>query len=293
MFPVTVKHAFGEVKIDKKPERVVALGWNDLAVASALGAPVVGAVRYFDPANPNLPYIATKYGDDVLALDAMNLNFEKIASYNPDVILAVTSNQLDQAKVEKLNKIAPTVAYPKSLYGSTMAEETELIGKALGRAEEAKKLLDDAQAKIEAVKKELPKLEGKSYLFGQARGTVLPLVVGKDNLSTKFMNSLGLKVPAQFADVRASDQLAPGTIGISYEEAAKLDSADVLFMTFAGGQDLETFKTNPITRELKVVKENRYQATEISVAQLLQAPNAAGVGWLLDKLEPTLRTIGA
>ncbi|MEV6243394.1 ABC transporter substrate-binding protein [Lentzea sp. NPDC051838] len=293
VFPVTIKHAFGEAKIDKRPERVVVLGWNDLAVASALGAPVVGAVRYFDPADPNLPYIATKYGEDVLGLDAANLNLEKIASYNPDLILAVTSNQLDQAKVDKLNQIAPTVAYAKSLYGSTMEEETAQIGKALGRSDEAAKLVEDAHAKVEAVKKELPKLAGKSYLFGQARGTVLPLVVGKDNLSTKFMNSLGLKVPDEFASVQASDQLAPGTIGISYEQAARLDSADVLFMTFAGGQDQETFRTNPVTRELKVVKEGRYQATKISVAQLLQAPNAAGVGWLLDELKPTLKTIGA
>ncbi|WP_176929905.1 ABC transporter substrate-binding protein [Lentzea albidocapillata] len=293
MFPVTIKNAYGETRIEKKPERVVVLGWNDLAVASALGAPVVGAVRYFDPANPNLPYITQKYGEDVLGLDAANVNLEKVASYNPDLILAVTSNQLDQARYDKLSQIAPTVAYPKSLYGSTMAEETELIGKALGRTEEAAKLLADANAKIEATKQELPKLAGRTYLFGQARGTVLPLVVGKDNLSTKFMNSLGLKVPDAFANVQASDQLAPGTIGISYEEAARLDSADVLFMTFAGGQDLETFKTNPVTRELKVVKEGRYQATEISVAQLLQAPNAAGVGWLLDQLKPTLKTIGA
>lgn len=291
---VTIKHAFGEVGIQGRASRVVALGANDLAIATALGANVVGAIRNYNPDEPNLPYLAKKYGGDVLGLDSQQLAFEKIAAYQPDLILATGASALvDQGTYDKLSKIAPTVAYEKTLYGATMEAEAELIGKALGRSGEARELIDDAHARVEALKRELPGLAGRSYLFGQARGTVLPLVVGKENLSTKFMTSLGLKVPDEFANDVATDSLAPGTIGLSYEQARRLDSADVLFMAFAVPGDRGAFEGNAIVRELKVVKEGRYQATSLDTAVLLQAPNVAGVGWLLDQLKPTLKVVGS
>jgi iron complex transport system substrate-binding protein len=290
-FPLKLDHAFGSTTIDSKPQRVVALGWNDLAVANALGAEIVGAVKYFDPANPNLPYIKTPLGDEVLGLDAAQVNLEKIASYKPDVILATSSNQLKPETYETLSKIAPVVAYTKSLYGSTMEEDAELIGKALGDVAGARKLIDDAHAVIEKTKTDLPNIAGKSYLYGQARGEILPLVVGKDNLSTKFMAALGLKVPDTFANAPANDTLAPGTIGISYERVPELDAADVLFMTFPSAADQQTFEGNALVKKLKVVTEGHYMATPLPAAQLLQGPNVAGVSWLVDQLKPALQKL--
>jgi iron complex transport system substrate-binding protein len=290
-FPVSLTHPFGTTTITKKPARVVALGWNDLAIANALGANIVGAVKYFDPANPNLPYIKTPLGADVLGLDAAQVGTEKIASYRPDVILATSSNQLKPETYATLSKIAPVVVYAKSLYGSTIEEDALLIGKALGDTAGAQKLIDDANAAIAKAKTDLPGLAGKSYLFGQARGEVLPLVVGKDNLSTKFMAALGLKVPDAFANAPASDTLAPGTIGISYERAAELDTADVLFMTFPSAADRQTFEGNALVKKLDVVTGGRYLATPLPVAQLLQGPNVVGVPWLIDQLRPTLQKL--
>ncbi|BCY11517.1 ABC transporter substrate-binding protein [Actinoplanes sp. L3-i22] len=290
-FPLTITHAFGSTTIARKPQRVVALGWNDLAVANALGADVVGAVKYFDPASPNLPYIKKPLPEEALGLDAAQINLEKVASYKPDVILATSSNQLKPETYATLSKIAPVVAYAKSLYGSTMEEDAQLIGKAIGDDAGAQKLIDEAHAAIEKTKTDLPNIAGKTYLYGQARGEVIPLVVGADNLSTKFMGALGLKVPDKFANAPASDTLAPGTIGISYERVPDLDTANVLFMTFPSAADQQTFEGNALVKKLKVVSGGHYLATPLPAAQLLQGPNVAGVSWLVEQLKPTLQKL--
>ncbi len=290
-FPVVVTHAYGETTVPAKPQRVVALGWNDLAVANALGVGLVGAVKYFDPASANLPYVRTPLTDDVLGLDAAAINVEKVAGYRPDLILATSSNQLNPDTYRLLSQIAPVVAYEKSLYGSTMEDDALLIGRVLGEEAAARALIGTAHAAVEAAKAEIPGMAGKSYLYGQARGEVLPLVVGADNLCTKFMTSLGMKVPDTFANAPASDTLAPGTIGISYERAGELGAADVLFMTFPSAADRQTFEGNALVKKLPVVEQGRYLAMPLPAAQLLQGPNVAGVPWLLDQLKPTLRKL--
>src|SRR5688572_18842818 len=61
-FPVTIAHAYGTTTIPAEPQRIVALGYNDIAIADAVGAPIVGAVRNYSPdgtGDPNLPYIGS------------------------------------------------------------------------------------------------------------------------------------------------------------------------------------------------------------------------------------------
>ncbi|RZQ63336.1 ABC transporter substrate-binding protein [Amycolatopsis suaedae] len=291
-FPVTLRNAFGETRIPAKPQRVVTLGINDYAVATALGANVVGSVKYYYPDVPMAPYVPAP-APEVLGLDSNGISLEKVAEYDPDLILATSGIQLDKSMYDKLTGIAPTVAFEKELYGSTMEADALTIGRALGEQAKAQELINAAGAAVARFKAELPRIAGRSYLFGQARGPVLPMVVGKDNLSTKFMTSLGMKVPDAFANAPANADLAPGTIGLSYERVEELDAADVLFMTFAGPGDQQTFESNELVRRLDLMRAGRYQATSIHTAVMLQAPNVVGVQWLLDQLRPTLQKIGA
>ncbi|ALG11516.1 hypothetical protein AOZ06_35780 [Kibdelosporangium phytohabitans] len=288
---VTIKTAYGEAVIKQKPQRVVALGLADVAVANALGANIVGAVKNYT--GEQLPYLRKKLDESVYSIDADAPSMEKIASLKPDLILATSSYALDKGKYDTMSKIAPVVTYPQALYSTPMEEDALTIGRAVGEDEAARRLIAEATASITKLKTELPNLSGKTYLYGQARGDVLPMVVGKDNQSTKFMAQLGLKVPDTFAEAKTTAELAPGTIGLSYENADKLDSADVLFMTFAGPEDRQRFDSNPLTKDLRVIKEGRYQATTIQTAQALQAPDIVSVHWLIDQLKPTLAKIGS
>lgn len=182
VFPVTVKHAFGEATVPKKPERVVALGWTDVAVANRLDAPIAGAARFPDGAN--LPYVDAQLSQEVLGLDPANPDLAKVTSYQPDLILAV-GVVLDAARYEQLAKIAPTVA--RSTQASTMDEDAELIGAAVGNPAGARRLIDTAHAELKGLQEELPKLPGKSYFHAEA----LP-----------FLDSLGLR---RAADAGSAD----------------------------------------------------------------------------------------
>lgn len=292
-FPVAITHAFGETTIESQPQRIVALGNNDIAVATALGAPVVGAMRGYNPSSPNLPYLAAPLPPEVLNLSAESLELEKVAAHRPDLILATSSYLVDEQSYDMLSRVAPVVVYEKSLYGASPNEEALLIGRALGRESEAQQLVEESDAAIAAVTSELPGLAGRSYLFGQARSDVLPMVVGQDNQSTLFMRRLGLLVPAEFTNAAVSDQLAPGTIGLSYEQVSQLDSADLLFMTFATAGDKQQFESNQLVRDLAAVRGGRYLATSLDTAIYLQAPNVVGTEWFLEQVGPTLRQVGA
>jgi iron complex transport system substrate-binding protein len=289
-FPVTITHAYGEVTIDAPPERVVTLGAGDLAVANALGANIVAAVKNFE-----LPYLEPEVDPAVYSLTATEptapLNVEAVASKEPDLILATSSNQIDEQTYASLSEIAPVVTYEEALYEAPRDEDALVIGRALGDEDGAERLIAEADDAIAALREELPGIEGKTYLFGQARGDVIPLVIGKENQSTKFMAELGLSVPDAFDGADAGDTLAPGTIGISYEQATQLDTADVLYMTFPGQADQATFESSPVVQSLTIVKEGRYHGVSLETAVALQGPNVVAVPWLLEQLRPSLEAI--
>ncbi|MFC5996713.1 ABC transporter substrate-binding protein [Pseudonocardia hispaniensis] len=293
-FPVTITHAYGATTIPAMPQRIVALGYGDVAVANAVDAPIVGAVRN-DSGGPNLPYLRTPLSEEVLGIPADiggGVNVEKVASYRPDLILGVSAPMVDdRATYERLSRIAPVVVYEKSLYGSSMHDDARQIGRAIGESEKVEALIAASDATVAALRAELPALTERTYLYGQARGEVLPMVVGEQNASTVFMRSLGLRIPDNFRDAPASAALAPGTVGVSYEQVGRLDSADVLFMTFAGEGDRTTFESNPLVRRLRPVREGTYLPLTLDQAVALQAPNVVAVGWLLDQLRPALQQV--
>ncbi|WP_214404932.1 ABC transporter substrate-binding protein [Pseudonocardia lacus] len=294
-FPVTISHAYGEVTIPAAPQRVVALGLTDLAMATALGAPIVAAAPNYIPETPAPPYLEGRVDPALLTLEEVSLgagvNLEKVAALDPDLILGVSLPEMAPDLYTRLSAIAPVVTFERELYGSSIQDDAVLIGRALGDEPGAQQVVEEADAAVREFAAARPHLATSTYLYGQARGDVLPMVVGKDNLSTVFMNSLGLTVPPSFADAPATAQLAPGTVGLSYEEAGRLDEADVLFMTFAGSGDRAAFEQNPVVSRLPIVTEGRYEPVTLDTAIALQAPNVVAVPWLLDQLAPALDRI--
>lgn len=291
-FPVTVPHAFGETTIPEKPQRVVTLGLNDLAVAQAVGAPIVGAIQNVTATGPVLPYL-DPLPAEVLALDPnTELSMEQVAAFAPDLILAVSAFQvMDRATYDRLGTIAPTVAFAESLYGASMQDDARQVGRALGEQEKVEELITAADARLAGIRDELPGLAGRTYLFGQARGEILPMVVGEQNQSTAFMRALGLAVPASFANAPASNDLAPGTVGLSYEEVGRLSEADLLMMTFAGDGDRAAFEDNELVRRVRAVQQGTYTPLTLDQAVALQAPNVVAAGWLVDQLRPALEKV--
>ncbi|MEV1292089.1 ABC transporter substrate-binding protein [Pseudonocardia sp. NPDC049635] len=292
-FPVTITHAFGDTTIPEKPQRIVALSTNDLAVAQAAGAPVVGATRNVTDSGPVPPYL-DPLPDEVLAIssDTPTVSAEQIAAFEPDLILAVSSWQVtDQATYDQLTAIAPVVAPAEGLYVGSMQDDAHQVGRAIGEQQKVEELISTAEGQLADIREQLPGLAGKTYLYGQARGEILPMIVGEQNQTTMFMRALGLDIPESFRDAPASDGLAPGTVGVSYEEVGRLSDADLLVMTFASDDDQERFEGHELVQRVRAVAEGNYVPVDLDTAVALQAPNPVSTGWLLDQLRPSLEKL--
>jgi len=94
-FPVTIEHARGSTTINSEPQRVVTIGWSDQDPVLALGVKPVGTTEWFNEqpgaifpwaraaasgASPEIVSTAGAGGE---------INYEKVASVQPDLILAL------------------------------------------------------------------------------------------------------------------------------------------------------------------------------------------------------------
>ncbi|GAA1859858.1 ABC transporter substrate-binding protein [Pseudonocardia alni subsp. carboxydivorans] len=287
-FPLTLEHAFGETTIPARPQRVVALGAADVALARELGADVVGGLRNAGESQPQAPYLAP-FPDGVLTIDELEpLPLERIAAYRPDVVLAVSSYLVtDRDAYERLSAIAPTVVHRGTLFGATMQDDARRIGAALGVPDRAEELIARADRAVAALRAELPRLAGRSVLVGQARGDVIPVIVDPANQSTALTRALGLRLPPTFAtDPPAGAGVAPGTVALSYEEAGRLAEADLVVMSFPTAADRRRFEGDPVVA--RALSRTTYVPIGLDEAIALQAPNVVSTGWLLDRLRPAL-----
>src|SRR3712207_2582671 len=197
-FPVTVEHAYGETTIEEEPERVVALGWSDPDVVLALGVVPVGASNnswggtkegstiWFDQALAEIDGAeAPTRIDDTSSGIAGAVG--DIAKLQPDVILA-TNSGMTKAEYEKLSKLGvPVVAYPEKAWMTSWRDSLDLIGKALGRSQQADEVAAELEETLAEAKDEHPALVGTSHfvswidptdtssigVYGDARATVL------------------------------------------------------------------------------------------------------------------------
>ncbi|GLY54409.1 iron-siderophore ABC transporter substrate-binding protein [Lentzea sp. NBRC 102530] len=220
-FPRTVKHAMGETKLDKKPERVVVLDTGELDNVVALGIKPVG-IAYTD-GSPTMPsYIGDKGGTPENVGTTNNLNLEAITKLNPDLILG--SQLRAEALYPKLAAIAPTVFSVRP--GYVWKENFLLNAAALDRQADAAKMLEDYTKKAtetgDAVEKKLgvrPTVTALRFMPGRIR-----LYAKKSFIGTILIDAkIGQPTPSQVDDLAAE---------VSAEEIGKADGDFILYSTY-------------------------------------------------------------
>ncbi|WP_344219962.1 iron-siderophore ABC transporter substrate-binding protein [Kribbella sancticallisti] len=147
VFPRTVKHALGETKLEKKPEKVVVLDSGELDGVLALGITPVGMATTAGQ-NGVPSYLADKAKDIPTVGGISELNLEAIANLKPDLILGskLRANDL----YDKLSAIAPTVMSIRP--GFPWKEDFLLLADSLGEETKATGLLNDYQKRATEVK---------------------------------------------------------------------------------------------------------------------------------------------
>ena len=220
-FPRTIKHAMGETKLEKKPERVIVLDTGELDNVVALGIKPVG-IAYTD-GSPTMPsYIGDKGGTPENVGTTNNLNLEAITKLNPDLILG--SQLRAEALYPKLSAIAPTVFSVRP--GYVWKENFQLNAAALDRQADAAKMLEDYTKKAtetgDAIEKKLgvrPTVTALRFMPGRIR-----LYAKKSFIGTILVDAkIGQPTSSQVDDLAAE---------VSAEQISKADGDFILYSTY-------------------------------------------------------------
>jgi iron complex transport system substrate-binding protein len=298
-FPVTIKNVFGETTIKEQPKRVVTVSWVNDDVAIALGVVPVGVPKNEWGNNDKgstpwkdaaLEKLGAGFGTDkapVQFSEADGINFTEIAKLSPDVILAAYSG-LEEADYKKLSEIAPVVAQPELAFGTPWQESTTIIGKALGKEAEAKKLIEDTEATIKDKVSKYPQIKDKTFIYGNL-DPVTPASTGFytaiDN-RPRFLSEIGMKLaPVVEQNTKTS---ADFFIPWSAEKANELDS-DVFITWVADTATADTIKADPLFSQIPAVKKGSFIAdTNSSLTLSLSASSPLSLPWALDTFLPQL-----
>ncbi|WP_151475945.1 iron-siderophore ABC transporter substrate-binding protein [Streptomyces albicerus] len=236
-FPVTVEHAFGSTKVEEAPKRVVTVGYTDDQSVLAFGIKPVGMVdQYPNPAgqspdiNTQWPWVKDKWGDTkpevIMKNGDSGPNYEKIAALRPDLIIAVYS-EVDKAAYDKLSQIAPTVGRTKAEkepFSAPWQDNALQIAKAVGKADEGEKMVQDIQAQLDTAKKEHPEFaDQKAVALSWYKDAINPFT--STDVRGQLLTGLGFKYQTEI------DKIADGSFSTALSpERTDLVDVDRIFV---------------------------------------------------------------
>jgi iron complex transport system substrate-binding protein len=145
-FPLVLKDGTGtEVKLDKKPERIVSVMPSTTEIAYAVGAGkrIVGVSNYDN--YPEEVNTKEKVGD-------LKVNIEKVVSLEPDLILADTGNG---EAIEALRKTGIPVLVMEAKTFEQIYQSIAMIGKATGNEAKATEVVSKMKADVREVEEKV------------------------------------------------------------------------------------------------------------------------------------------
>ncbi|MFY0407090.1 ABC transporter substrate-binding protein [Solicola sp. PLA-1-18] len=287
-FPVEITHKFGTITIPSEPRRVVVAGLTEQDVLLQLGVvPIATTEWYGEQPDAVWPW-ATELLDGAkptVLSQTDGLQFEKIASLEPDLIVAVNGG-LEEADYDKLAAIAPTLAGAKGTpqYFSPWDDQTVLVATALGRKAEGEKLVADVKAQYAEIAKAHPDWDGKTATFAQGAPYEGVLYVYQNGLSTDFLTMMGFTITAGLEEYSPA---AGEQAQISAENLDEIEADVVLFATeeqdnFTALRSLETYASLP------AVAEKRAVYTDATLAGAIYFMTPLSLAYVADRLPPLL-----
>ncbi|WP_040788635.1 ABC transporter substrate-binding protein [Nocardia paucivorans] len=279
---VTIGHAHGETVVEGTPTRIVALGNQWLDAVQALGITPIG---YLDnvaigasrtpPWEPNPKEAAT-------SIDMHGDIPEQVAALAPDLILADTF-VADPITYEKLSKIAPTLPGLAPDTVTPWQDQVTALGRVLGKQDEAAKVIEDIQARIDALAQAYPGLRGKTFASTYLAGPTQLMVLNDPNDgSTELFTSLGMSIPEHIRSLPAT----MGRAALSAERAGEL-TVDLLLAGYANGLDGQ-YRKLPGYEDLPAVRKNAVVFLDYTDISAINQPTALSLPYILDKLRPAL-----
>ncbi len=246
-----IQHAMGETCVSLNPQRVVVWGGTELDPVLALGVkPIAGTPQV-------LSYVQKKLDrsqwEGILNVDSpQGPNLELLLLLKPDLILGHQS-RIGQI-YPQLSHIAPTVLDAAEDWKQTL----QLFAQALSRTERAKQIMADYYARIAAFKVKMGDRLPFTLSTIEIRADALILDT-KDSFARSVIQESGVVLPPTLARYDWRNW------ALSKERIDELDSEAIFIRSWGGtGQErqtaqseLEKLKSDPLWRQLPVVKQNR------------------------------------
>jgi iron complex transport system substrate-binding protein len=173
---------------------------------------------------------------------------EEVMELDPDLLIVVKEEDY-----EKLNKIAPTILIP---FGELTTEErVTLIGEAVGKQKEAKKVIDNFKQKVKDSKEKLNKAGVMDKTF-----TLLESDSGKTLMIFGNKYGRGGEIFYDYLDLKAPDIIEKEIIDADQYRQLSLEAlpeycGDYVINSTWGGPNILT--DNDIWNNIKAVKEGR------------------------------------
>jgi len=254
----TVEHEYGKTEIPVKPQRIASYLLEDNLIS--LDVPFVYA---FDlPGYFIHDQIAAK---NIPTSGSFPLNLESLAATNPDLIIISKYAVDDQEGYDKVNMIAPTIAYDPNDWEGSLVK----IGDALGLEEKAAAVISKYKERIQEVKQAIVAKIGSDKTAALIRPSAKDLQVfypGFDSFTKTLYTELGLKVDKS---IQQFEEKSSNTWGddLSMEVLPKL-TADYIFSMYGGSisteeefeqewQSVKEFEKSVLWQKLPAVKNKQ------------------------------------
>jgi ABC-type Fe3+-hydroxamate transport system substrate-binding protein len=283
-FPVTVPTAFGDVTVDKEPTRVVALGWSDAETALALGVQPVGASDWLGVGGDDGlgDWVEATYDQAPEIIETpLEPSYEAIAALEPDLILD-TRSPGTQERYDLLSAIAPTIGQPEGVdpYLTTWEQQLEMVGQALGKADEAAALEDRVSQAFTDAAAAHPEFDGTEAAVGAYTSEGFAAYASGD-ARVQFMQSLGFVNKAEIEELETESFSVP----LSEEQLSLLDAdLTVAFPIFVEASE---FTSKPLWQALPSVQAGRAVVLDdLTVLNAFSSASAPGLLYAIDKAVP-------
>ncbi|BBZ37181.1 serine/threonine-protein kinase [Mycobacterium conspicuum] len=218
--PQTLNGKFGAVNLQHRPLAIAALGPGDADAVLSLGVqPVIMTQAHAKVPSWLAPLVHSS--SPVLA----DVDPTAVAAAKPDLI--IDTGDIDQPTYNQLSGIAPTLTQSAdSSQVWTWQTQLSWIANALGRADTAKSLLNDATSQQNKIRSEHPAFSGKSIVAVNYTGTSTT-AAAHESPPTDYLDGIGFAYSAHYKRGPADPPDAPFDID-KFEVAGQ--GTDVLLL---------------------------------------------------------------
>jgi iron complex transport system substrate-binding protein len=284
----TIEHKYGTTEITGTPRRLVSVGFTDQDPILALGVVPTAMSRWIEN-KAVWPWNAGELGEEEPGLlPAMEMNFEQIAAFEPDLIIGMSSS-MTRKTYDTLSQIAPTLFHTNEYldFGVPWQVTTRTVGKALDRQDRAEEIVSDLEARVEEIREQHPEFQGTTValVLPGENGTFYPW--GSQDPRARFMASLGFEIPQRIDELAGDSFYAT----ISEEELSILDQ-DLLIWLIQTDEQERAIKESEVYQQLDVVQRGQDLFFRLSDEEPIVAAFSYGTvlsqPYLLENLVPRL-----